>query len=232
MEDIEQFFKAKMDESMDKSMNDSINDSMNDSMNELTAESNSNQTDDNNGEKLQKQPIVEPQNASSSSSILSASTSSIPNKSRKSKLSFITLQSAGKDTSMASSFIRWIFSNGLHKSNKSDQKLISVVSATTPSIPTRTTSKSTVQPLVWHYAINRHIYAEKAVAEYETVNQEYAEWCAQIANVERGNLSNGNGVISGNHGSNSTNSMAIRFPGLIVEYPKYFGNGFANSPLI
>ncbi|CAG8518009.1 13784_t:CDS:2 [Funneliformis caledonium] len=222
MEDVEQVFKAKMAESMAESM----------------TESNSNQIDNSNNEELQKQSIVEPQNVSSSSSVLSTSTStisSIPNKNRRSKLPFIP---SGKETT-ASCFIRWMFPSGSNKSNsnKLEQKSTapsptSPTSPTTPSIPIRTTSKPTIQPLVWRYAFHRHTYAGKAISEYESVNQEYAEWCAQVANVERENLSNGNEVNNIISGTNSTNSMTIRFPGLIVEYPKYFGNGFANSPLI
>ncbi|RIA81284.1 hypothetical protein C1645_790746 [Glomus cerebriforme] len=217
--DIEQVFKAKMAESIAES----------------TVEGKSNQADSSsNNEELQNQPTVEPQNVSPSSSILSASTSTLssspPNKDkRRSKLSFkefIALQSSsGKEISTAACFIRWIFPNGSHKSSKLDQKQISATSTTAPSIPKRTTSKVTTQSSVRRYAPHRHTYAGKAIAEYETVNQEYAEWCAQIANIEKGNLNDGSGNVG-------TNSMTIRFPGLAVEYPKYFGNGFGNSPLM
>ncbi|CAI2169912.1 13202_t:CDS:10 [Funneliformis geosporum] len=149
-----------------------------------------------------------------------------------SKLSFIP---SGKET-IAPCFIRWIFPSGSNKSsnsNKLEQKLssetvtsrTSPTSPTTPSIPIRTTSKPTVQPLLWRYAFHRHTYAGKAISEYESVNQEYAEWCAQVANIERENSSNGNGVNNIISGTNSTDLMATRFPGLVVEYPKYFGNG-------
>ncbi|GES89401.1 hypothetical protein GLOIN_2v1649015 [Rhizophagus clarus] len=223
MKDVEQAFKAKLAEPAAESITES------------TVEGNSNKADSSNNEEVQNQQIIEPRNTSSSSSVLSISTSTLssspPNKNRRSRLSFkefIALQSSsGKEMSTAACFVRWIFPNGSHKSSSSNQKQISTTSTTTPQIPTRLTSKMTIQPSTRQYATHRHTYAGKAIVEYEAVNQEYAEWCAQIAIIEKGNSGDGNGV-----NNIETNSMTIRFPGLAVEYPKYFGNGFGNSPLM
>ncbi|CAG8593864.1 9393_t:CDS:10 [Ambispora gerdemannii] len=93
------------------------------------------------------------------------------------------------------------------------------------------------KPRVTHYAPHRHVYASKAIQEFDAVNQEYLEWCAQTANtrIHNGNNLNinGNGASinesfgSGGINNNNTGilSMLIRFPGLVVEYPKYFGTG-------
>jgi hypothetical protein len=233
MGDVEQAFKAKLAEPTAESITES------------TIEGNSNKADssnndNSNNEEVQNKPIVEPRNtsSSSSSSILSVPTSTLslspPNKNRRSRLSFkefIALQSSsGKEMSTAACFVRWIFPHGSHKSSssyKSNQKQILSTSTTTPQIPTRITNKATIQPSARQYAINRHTYAGKAIVEYEAVNQEYAEWCAQVAIIEKGNLGDGSGV-----NNIETNSMTIRFPGLAVEYPKYFGNGFGNAPLM
>ncbi|PKK74742.1 DUF1765-domain-containing protein [Rhizophagus irregularis] len=227
MRDIEQAFKAKLAEPTVESITES------------TVEGNSNKADSSNNEEVQNQQIVEPRNISSSSSVLSVSTSTLssssPNKNRRSRLSFKEFaalqQSSGKEMSTAACFVRWIFPNGSHRSSgshKSNQKQISSTLTTTPQIPTRIRSKAMIQPLARQYATHRHTYAGKAIVEYEAVNQEYAEWCAQIAIIEKGNLGDGNGV----NNNIETNSMTVRFPGLAVEYPKYFGNGFGNSPLM
>ncbi|CAG8714428.1 5947_t:CDS:2, partial [Ambispora leptoticha] len=68
----------------------------------------------------------------------------------------------------------------------------------------KSTTKKSKPPMVSHYAPHRHVYATKAIEEFDAVNQEYLEWCAQITNT--GNNHNGNNLnISGMVGSGGSN---------------------------
>ncbi|RHZ75234.1 hypothetical protein Glove_216g152 [Diversispora epigaea] len=126
--------------------------------------------------------------------------------------------SSGKEMSTAAVLFRWIFFNKssckqtpLEPNNINPSPAINQ-----PSIPIRTTSKQQLTSLVWQYSPNRHIYAGKAILEYDAVIKEYGEWYSQVENMERGD----NNIV------NIGNSTVPRFPGLNVEYPKYFGNSF------
>lgn len=77
-----------------------------------------------------------------------------------------------------------------------------------PNIPCRGSSRFSSSP--YQYEINKHVYAIKALTEYNSVLQEYNEWCVQAQVVERQGAASG--VV-----------IMVRFPGLQVEYPKYFG---------
>ncbi|CAG8585293.1 2663_t:CDS:2, partial [Cetraspora pellucida] len=111
---------------------------------------------------------------------------------------------SGKEMSTAAYLFRLVFSNGSskHLDHLKSSSTSSSVTEDTPSNLTRTTSKQPLNALVWHYAPRRHIYVVKAIAEYEAVSQEYAEWCVQLANIER-SASNGGCLM----GSNSVISV-------------------------
>ncbi|CAG8744910.1 32152_t:CDS:10 [Gigaspora margarita] len=212
-EDIEQVLKAKIAESTDD-------------VPDFNSEEEQSQTQSSDRSSLLQSSTIIPESKSSNSS-----SKSRKNKKKTTLKEFISSQSSsGKEMSTAAYLFRLVFSNG---SNKNPNHLksgstSSSVTEDTPSILTRTTNKQPLNSLVWHYSPHRHIYVEKAIAEYEAVSQEYTQWCTQLANIERG-VSNGGGLMS----SNSTlSTIVVRFPSLAVEYPKYFGNGLGNSPIM
>ncbi|RIB16117.1 hypothetical protein C2G38_2247229 [Gigaspora rosea] len=214
-EDIEQVLKAKISESTDDVPD----------FNNSEEEQSQTQSSDRSS-LLQSSSTIIPESKSSNSS-----SKSRKHKKKTSLKEFISSQSSsGKEMSTAAYLFRLVFSNG---SNKNPNHLksgstSSSVTEDTPSILTRTTNKQPLNTLVWHYSPHRHIYVEKAITEYEAVSQEYTQWCTQLANIERG-VSNGGGLMS----SNSTlSTIVVRFPSLAVEYPKYFGNGLGNSPIM
>ncbi|CAG8584763.1 6060_t:CDS:10 [Dentiscutata erythropus] len=206
-EDIEQVLKAKIAESTDD-----VPDFSN------SEEEQSQTPSSDRSSLLQSSSTIIPESKSSTSS----------NKSRKNKKKmtlkdFISSQSS---SGKAAYLFRLVFSNGSNK-NSSHIKSGSTSSSVTEDTMTRATNKQPLNALVWHYSPHRHIYVEKAIAEYEAVSQEYTQWCTQLANIERG-VSNSGGLMS----SNSAFSIVVRFPSLAVEYPKYFGNGIGNSPIM
>ncbi|CAJ0632569.1 5667_t:CDS:10 [Entrophospora sp. SA101] len=167
---------------------------------------------------------------SSSSSINSYNHVNNNGKQHRRKISlkeFKALKSAtnGKEISTATTIIQWMLTNNQQKSIDSVPPSSSLsLSSTTANAKQIKQSKS----LMWHYSLNRHVYASKAIFEYEAVNQDYAEWCGQISNLDDNNK--GNNSNNSDYNINDYNSwIEIRFPKLTVDYPKYFGNGLVNT---